>query len=173
MNVLVGRRAFAAAVSMLLNLEQEKVAPSLSFERAIEILDSSCFSSFLRGVRESGNFLYRGESNVDSPMILDPEPDLLLFETYGNGEAVDFFVCLEERLVSSTSTVRPSNGHIGTPQKGEAEKWGSPVSVWPLESTSTFDYVWPKKSDQFFPGDCNASRPSPRALRMHFELEKK
>ena len=103
--------------------------------------------------------------------VQNPEPDLLLPETYNNNPlALSYFQCLEQRLSqssppSSTSTstsgnninnnkdknidvARPSNGHIGTSDSKEAGRWGGDVvSIWPLGDT--ISYVWPQDRQTF------------------------
>jgi hypothetical protein len=105
-----------------------------------------------------------------STLILNPEPDLLLPETYGDPKALAYFECLEARLSSSSSFVppfghltsslsssgdssalrvaKPSNGHIGTSDPQQAGQWGSVVSVWPLGDA--LSYVWLRDRAEFF-----------------------
>jgi hypothetical protein len=105
-----------------------------------------------------------------SNFILNPEPDLLLPDTYGDPKALAYFECLEARLSSSSSFVppfghltsslsssgdssalrvaKPSNGHIGTSDPQQAGQWGSVVSVWPLGDA--LSYVWLRDRAEFF-----------------------
>jgi hypothetical protein len=104
--------------------------------------------------------------------IQNPEPDLLLPQTYNdNPLALSYFQCLEQRLSSSSSSTltsisgnnnnnqnnnnivlaRPSNGHIGTSDPREAGKWGDVVSIWPLGDT--ISYVWLEDRETFLGGD--------------------
>jgi hypothetical protein len=107
--------------------------------------------------------------------IQNPEPDLLLPQTYNdNPMALSYFQCLERRLSSSslslsssTSTLtsisghnnnnivlaRPSNGHIGTSDPREAGKWGDVVSIWPLGDA--ISYVWLEDRETFWGGDAD------------------
>lgn len=113
-------------------------------------------SEFRAAIRDSGNFLYRGDDNHASTGILQqPIPDLLMPETYGNDPAaLAYFQCLEERLHDETRTccstlsAKPSTGHIATSDPEEAAKWGSVVSVWPVGTE--WSYVWPCDRETFY-----------------------
>ena len=139
--------------------------------------------------RSGGRFLYRGSTSSSSSSsndssspddgngrcrvvfeanelgtvrLCDPQPDLLLPETYGNDpRALLYFQCLEERLrlrrgqqqqmrqQQPSFCVSPSNGHIGTSDPNVASQWGdSVVSVWPIgDEIST---VWPTDTNVFY-----------------------
>ncbi len=110
-------------------------------------------SDFRAAIRDTGCFLYRGEAN-DQAILWKPIPDLLLPETYGNDPfALEYFQCLENRLVReytrpSFVEAKPSTGHIATSNPEEAGKWGHVVSVWPLGTR--WSYVWPRDKETFF-----------------------
>ena len=123
-------------------------------------------SSFRRAVQQTDRFLYRGVetddddevsssfSSVNRPRIRHPAPDLLVKGTYEDPRALWYFRCLEDRLLSSSSSsssvlARPSNGHIATSDRSEAKRWGPVFSVWPLGRDWSF--VWPKDRPTFFP----------------------
>ena len=76
--------------------------------------------------------------------------------TYDDIDALDYFKCLEAVLVSTSKTdkirARPSNGHIGTSNKSDADPWGIPVSIWPLGAS--FSYVWPINRKLLYPSRC-------------------
>lgn len=122
---------------------------SFSLSQAMELVSGYSPTEFRKSVMDSGHFLYRGET-VRGPTLLHPQPDLLLPGTYGDDpDALKYFECLERQL-SSRTQARPSTGHIGTGNSGDASLWGSPVSVWPLGDR--FSYVWPKQRDLIYPG---------------------
>jgi hypothetical protein len=125
------------------------IPPCLSFTDAVDAVCRYSPIDFRKSVRDSGHFLYRGET-VDCPRILHPKPDLLLPDTYGydDREALKYFECLEKEL--SNTRARPSTGHIGTGSQADASLWGSPVSVWPIGNC--LSYVWPKERSLFYPG---------------------
>mmetsp|Transcript_20506 Transcript_20506/g.42966 ORF Transcript_20506/g.42966 Transcript_20506/m.42966 type:complete len:207 (-) Transcript_20506:48-668(-) len=152
-STFLSRRSVLSAPFLTPIFHQEhKVGSScLTFDQGIAILRQACPLNFVKGVQESGRFLYRGDS-ISCPTVMNPEPDLFFPGTYGSQEAVEFFSCLEQRLPPS-SRVRPSNGHIGTATKEDARAWGDAVSIWPLDPR--FEYVWPKTGSLFFPGNCS------------------
>jgi hypothetical protein len=119
--------------------------------------------SFRQAVQQSHHFLYRGaaDDNDDdddggdyyrhnSPQIIiqHPEPDLLIPGTYEDPEALDYFKCLEKRLLRSAVAARPSTGHVATSDPMEAGQWGPVVSVWPLGTE--WSYVYPKDRSTLF-----------------------
>jgi hypothetical protein len=93
----------------------------------------------------------RNEMQRLSLYFRNPEPDLLLPETYDDPKALAYFACLEERLSKSEPEfiAKPSNGHIGTSNPETAAPWGKVVSVWPLGDRLSI--VSPKQRDVFFP----------------------
>jgi hypothetical protein len=123
----------------------------LSLPFAVDFVCRYSPIEFRKSVRDSGHFLYRGET-VDCPTILLPKPDLLLPSTYGYDDpnALKYFECLESELSNTNTQARPSTGHIGTGTQADASLWGSPVSVWPLGNR--LSYVWPKKRRLIYPG---------------------
>lgn len=124
-----------------------------SLIESVNIICDFCPIEFRKSVRDSGgHFLYRGEEGIVKPTILSPEPDLLIFETYNDWNALQYFMCLENQLVENIHLVRPSIGHIGTSNIHEAEPWGVPVSVWPIGSS--ISYIWPEKRSSLYPGRC-------------------
>lgn len=138
---------------------------SSSAATTIQLAEWICLytpKSFRKAVQETRNFLYRGADNdVEGGsyyLLQQPEPDLLLPETYGNDpSAVKYFECLEARLGRSNNRpfqAKPSNGHIATSDPTEAAKWGDIVSVWPLGGRTDDDewsYVWPRDRNVFYP----------------------
>lgn len=124
----------------------------LSFQEAINFLINHCPTEYLHAVvKTGGRFLYRGEALYDDKIsILAPAPDLFDLDTYSDPQAVAFFECLESRL--ERTNIRPSQAHIATATRSDAESWGSPVSVWPLGVH--FAYLWPKNQTLFYPGSC-------------------
>lgn len=143
---------FQSATALSFYISPEKFE-CLDISGALALIREQCPPFFLNAVRESRCFLYRGET-VDCPTILSPVPDLLSLSTYSEGQdAVDFFMCLEEKF--SSFNVRPSLSHIVTASRSQASLWGPPVTVWPLGSD--FGYAWPKHRPLFYPGECNAS----------------
>jgi hypothetical protein len=123
--------------------------PSLSFPDAVDVVCRYTPLDFRKSVKDSGRFLYRGET-INGPTMLHPKPDLLLPGTpgYDDREALNYFKCLEHEL--SNTRARPSTGHIGTATEADASLWGSPVSVWPLGNC--LSYVWPKERSLIYPG---------------------
>jgi hypothetical protein len=100
--------------------------------------------------------------------ILNPKPDLLLPDTYGDPRALDYFECLEEYLSAiprsrfssvtrpsrcPTFLAKPSYGHIGTSDPQQAAQWGNVVSIWPLGDE--ISYVWPKDRTEFYRPNMN------------------
>lgn len=106
-------------------------------------------NTFRDAVATTGKFLYRGESNIQRPAILVPEPDLLLAGTYDDSAALVYFQCLEKRLKPGNILARPSLGHIATSDKSEAAQWGEAVTIWPIGGF--LSYVWPLQDKVFFP----------------------
>ena len=182
--------------------------PATKVGELAKILIEVTPKAFRRAVQMSGGrFLYRGStsssnSSNDSSSpnddnenercrvipvanelgvvrLCDPQPDLLLPETYGNDpQALLYFRCLEERLrlrhrrqlqqKQQTFFASPSNGHIGTSDPNVASQWGdSVVSVWPIgDEIST---VWPKDTSVFYPPTTSAnldSKNCPRDERL-------
>ena len=111
------------------------------------------------GNRECREIPVAGE--LGAVRLCDPQPDLLLPETYGNDpDALLYFQCLEERLgrlrrqqqqqQQSSFYASPSNGHIGTSDPNVASQWGdSVVSVWPIGNQ--ISTVWPAETNIFYP----------------------
>ncbi len=140
----------------------------LSFHDAMSIIQQHSPTEFIDAVLHTERFLYRGEEDVGSSLnnnhhhdcaLMTPEPDLLLFDTYANNDALGYFEQLEKCSSTSISTsiststeksfqVRPSNGHIGTSVISDAAVWGAPVSVWPVGSA--FSYAYPRYRTLFF-----------------------
>ena len=118
----------------------------LSFSAAVQVLQRQCPAPFQRAVRQSGKFLYRGES-VTCPTILSPPSDLLDPATYNDVEALAFFTRLE--TIFRGAPLRPSNGHLGTAHREAAAQWGAPCTIWPLQQLK---YMWPRDSTLFYPG---------------------
>ena len=81
-------------------------------------------------------------------VLLDPLPDLLSPETYGDTRATRYFEGLERR--TALGSARPSNGHVGVAQREAAALWGEASSIWPIGRLS---YVWPASRDAFWPLD--------------------
>jgi hypothetical protein len=153
--VVVDRRTWMIGATTTLtewHSQQGRVTSShLSFSDAVDAVCRYSPLDFRKSIKDSGNFLYRGET-VDGPTILHPKPDLLLPGTYGyddhDRDALKYFECLENEL--SNIRARPSTGHIGTGTQADASLWGSPVSVWPLGNC--LSYVWPKERNLIYPG---------------------
>ena len=143
---------------------EEKVL-TLTFQNAVELIEKFCPVEFLNAVKDTGAFLYRGETfslcnNNDSCYQFECPPDLLSQGTYGCAEAVEYFQRLEDCSATSSSLVRPSTGHIGTSSIRSAAQWGNPVSVWPLGTS--FSYAFPmQRSDFFHCGDVLNNKQSP------------
>lgn len=138
-------------------------AQPLSLEQAVEQVLASCDPAFLSAVRQSGRFLYRGESSILPPRgadagndgttaaaLLCPPPDLLIAGTYGedDSEALAYFKSLE-RTTLAGSPVKPSNGHIGVARREAAASWGEASSVWPIGRS--LHYAWPAARPDFWP----------------------
>jgi hypothetical protein len=135
----------------------EKAFP-ITFQDALELINKSCPDEYLNAVKNSGNFLYRGEripyiTSTPSCYVLELLPDLLSPTTYGCSQAVEYFQAFEG---CCTHLVRPSTSHIATTSLQGAALWGRPVSVWPLGKS--FAYAFPKQTFNFF--DCNNTRTS-------------
>lgn len=148
MVALCTRRVFVtggAILSHLLNID----APST--DSVSKLICDFTPRAFRVAVAESGRFLYRGEIGVSRAdgKILCPEPDLLFADTYEDPAALEYFRCLERRLISLNVRARPSTGHIGTSKVSEAARWGDAVSVWPLGTELSF--VWPTSGELFYP----------------------
>ena len=107
------------------------VAEELALADAAALILASCPQNFLRAVATSNACLYRGE-DLQRPALLAPPPDLLDETTYGSTgvDAVAYFACLESSLAARRVRARPSNGHIGTSQRADAEVWGSACRKW-------------------------------------------
>lgn len=157
----------------------------------------------LEAVRDSGGkFLYRGEESKAScyqeqaisatlsfsnPLVVrtcDPPPDVLLAKTYGYDDlALKYFQNLEASLKDSFPVVaKPSSGHIATSDPSEAAKWGSVVSVWPLEpqlpntnnsqyQRNSFSYVWPRSRSVFYDEKRNILKDDVNALVTNRRLK--
>jgi hypothetical protein len=138
-------------------------AQPLSLEQAVGQVLASCDPAFLSAVRQSGRFLYRGESSILSPRgadagndgttaaaLLCPPPDLLIAGTYGEDDsaALAYFKSLE-RTALARSPVKPSNGHIGVARREAAASWGEASSVWPIGRS--LHYAWPAARPDFWP----------------------
>jgi len=132
---------------------REEEVMTLMFQNAVELIEKFCPVEFLNAVKDTGAFLYRGEtlslnnSNASCYQFETP-PDLLLQGTYGCAEAVEYFQRLEDCSATRSSLVRPSTGHIGTSSIRSAAQWGNPVSVWPLGTS--FSYAFPMQRSDFF-----------------------
>lgn len=176
-------------VSHLMSPDSRTILSLPSIPDIVDCIRYFTPSSFRKGVQKSGGrFLYRGEgiSTTSSnyykisklkrgltktgntawlertcPWILNPEPDLLHPDTYGDPEALAYFECLESRLTSQPARAvdaaptslmaKPSTGHIATTNANFAGQWGNVVSVWPLGDY--LSYVWPQDRIEFFPPD--------------------
>lgn len=149
----LSRRSVVETVACLLattGLEDDS-----SNSKCVDIICRFTPLEFRSAVRQSSSFLYRGE-DLQQPLILHPDPDLLTEGTYSDPLALEYFTCLENRLQSSVAA-KPSTGHIGTANFNDAAQWGGVVSVWPLGSH--LSYVYPSGRDKLFfpPGDCKGS----------------
>jgi hypothetical protein len=151
--VVVDRRTWMIGATTMLTAWNHQQGGTksicLSFSDAVDAVCRYSPIDFRTSVRDSGHFLYRGET-VACPTILHPKPDLLLPGTYGDDDrdALKYFECLEHEL--SDTRARPSTAHIGTGTQTDASLWGSPVSVWPLGNC--LSYVWPKERSLIYPG---------------------
>jgi hypothetical protein len=124
-----------------------------ALNQVVEFICSSTPRTFREGVFKSGgSFLYRGDDCSDDNdnskfgRICHPPPDLLVPGTYPEKDALAYFECLEAQLLYQT--VRPSNGHLGTPTASDAAVWGNVVSIWPVGSE--FSYAWPRYRTAFY-----------------------
>jgi hypothetical protein len=135
---------------------------ALSLDDWVDLICADTPQSFRQAVQQSHHFLYRGTDDDDggdykySPQIQHPEPDLLIPGTYyDNPAALDYFTCLEKRLLRSAVAARPSTGHVATSDPMEAGRWGPVVSVWPLGTE--WSYVWPQDRSTLFASsaDCD------------------
>jgi hypothetical protein len=112
--VVVDRRTWMIGATTTLTARHSQqggiVSSCLSFSDAVDTVCRFSPLDFRKSVRESGHFLYRGET-IDCPTILHPKPDMLLPGTYGYGDrdALKYFECLENEL--SNARARPSTGH--------------------------------------------------------------
>jgi len=133
-------------------------AKSLTAPQAAIFIREQCDPKFLSAVRSAGQLLYRGEK-VPASMeaeLLSPPPDLLVFETYNSKQALAYFEALERGLLADAADARPSTAHIGVANREAAERWGDPVSIWPLKVSNglpveRFHYCWPAERTDFWP----------------------
>ncbi|CAN0345521.1 unnamed protein product [Pylaiella littoralis] len=100
-------------------------------------------------VRQTGEFLYRGEALASSgdgaksyrPRAVIEAPDLLDEGTYGSPVAAEYFGAVDSALDKEfRAPARPSNAHIMVSDKEAAAAWGTACSVWPLGDS--LDYSW-------------------------------
>ena len=78
--------------------------------------------------------------------IETPEPDLLLEETYGSQQALEFFANVQNVL--ENEVVNPANGHLATTSSKDAGEWGVAASIWPINAAH---YSWFQDGQLFYP----------------------
>ena len=125
-------------------------------DQMVEIIHGNIDSDFVRTLLRTNTLLYRGREEITEGLknrelirLVNPKPDLFDDKTYGEKEAVAYFECLEKFLKAQNSVVRPSVGHIATPDKYEANQWGEAVSIWPMKKP--LNYVWIRNRKLFWP----------------------
>ena len=157
----------------------------LTLEDAIGIIARHTTPPFLHAIRSAGGNkpLYRGENTNGECALMTPKPDLLLLDTYGDANALEYFRGLETLLTEmeeqSATTVndngdahvnacnvdsaangvfvaKPSTGHIATSSALEAQNWGDPMTVWPLGKELSF--VYPTRRKLFYQDSTTTAR---------------
>jgi hypothetical protein len=134
---------------------------TITFKNAVSIIAKNTPRKFLDAVSSAGGKpLYRGEGEIEC-MLMKPDPDLLLPDTYADAQALEYFRGLEKFLTEIESTrtnqdenangvfvAKPSTGHIATPSSEEARNWGVPMTVWPIGKE--FSFVYPTQRKLFY-----------------------
>jgi hypothetical protein len=124
----------------------------MTVDEAIAWIDEHCDRRFLHAVVASDyHFLYRGVSG-SSISIINEKPDLLLPETYGSQDAIEFFRRLE--IAMKDDMIRPSNGHLATTSAEDAAAWGTTAaSIWPMAAGAdeNVHYAWFQDGGLFYP----------------------
>lgn len=125
---------------------------TMNIAQAVQWIDDHCDRRYLHAVIASDyHFLYRGVPNLKPKQIQTERltPDLLLEGTYGNdnNNALEFFQTLQNVL--QNEVINPSNGHLATSSKTDAEEWGVAGSIWPMNSNYNTDSNGSSNSNGF------------------------
>eukprot|EP00903_Cladosiphon_okamuranus_P019501 g17933.t1 len=138
---MVAHTAFANA---LRKLPGDGVA-ELELSSAVDLIRAHG-QPLLEAVRQTGRFLYRGETlsprgvGGGSRVVVE-RPDLLDEATYESAIAAEYFRAADAAMEKQfRASARPSNAHIMVSNKEAAAAWGTACSVWPLGDS--LDYSW-------------------------------
>lgn len=159
-NFLVGASGIilGGTVSSFINKHTiSQDAQGMTVEDAVRWIDENGDRRLLHAVVASNyKFLYRGISDEAISRQIhfeSSERDLLVKDTYGSQQSVDWFQNLEH--IMEKELVKSSNGDLCTTSIADASKWGIAVSIWPMKGAH---YAWFEDKGPFYPRSKTISR---------------